>query len=43
MAFSAYTKLGAIEADRIAVAAFFDEPWSRVSPKLHEVDAGRGC
>ena len=34
--FSIY-KLGAIEADLAVVAAFFDELWSRVSPKLHEV------
>jgi tetratricopeptide (TPR) repeat protein len=27
-------KLGAIGADLAAVAAFFDEPWSRVSPNL---------
>jgi hypothetical protein len=29
-------KLGAIGADLAAVAAFFDEPWSRVSPNLIE-------
>jgi tetratricopeptide (TPR) repeat protein len=29
-------KLGAIGADLAAVAAFFDEPWSKVSPNLHE-------
>lgn len=29
-------KLGAIGADLAAVAAFFDEPWSRVSPNLRE-------
>lgn len=29
-------KLGAIGADLAAVAAFFEEPWSRVSPNLHE-------
>jgi hypothetical protein len=33
-------KLGAIGADLAAVAAFFDEPWSRVSPNLLEVDQG---
>jgi tetratricopeptide (TPR) repeat protein len=27
-------KLGAVGADLVAVAAFFDEPWSRVSPNL---------
>ena len=31
-------KLGAIGADLAAVAAFFDEPWSRVSPNLSEAD-----
>ncbi len=31
-------KLGAIGADLAAVAAFFDEPWSRVSPNLIEAD-----
>ena len=31
-------KLGAIGADLAAVAAFFDEPWSRVSPNLTEVE-----
>jgi hypothetical protein len=31
-------KLGAIGADLAAVAAFFDEPWSRVSPKLPAAD-----
>jgi tetratricopeptide (TPR) repeat protein len=31
-------KLGAIGADLAAVAAFFDEPWSRVSPSLREAD-----
>ena len=31
-------KLGAIGADLAAVAAFFDEPWSRVSPNLTEAD-----
>ncbi len=31
-------KLGAIGADLAAVAAFFDEPWSRVSPNLTEGD-----
>ena len=31
-------KLGAIAADLAAVAAFFDEPWSRVSPNLSEAD-----
>jgi tetratricopeptide (TPR) repeat protein len=29
-------KLGAIGADLAAVAAFFDEPWDRVSPNLHQ-------
>jgi tetratricopeptide (TPR) repeat protein len=29
-------KLGAIGADLAAVAAFFDEPWSHVSPNLRE-------
>ncbi|MFO0942773.1 MAG: hypothetical protein U0930_18700 [Pirellulales bacterium] len=29
-------KLGAIGADLAAVAAFFDEPWSQVSPNLSE-------
>jgi len=29
-------KLGAIGADLAAVAAFFEEPWSRVSPNLRE-------
>jgi hypothetical protein len=32
------TKLGAIGADLSAVAAFFDESWSRVSPNLREAD-----
>lgn len=31
-------KLGAIGADLAAVAAFFDEPWSRVSPNPTESD-----
>ena len=31
-------KLGAIGADLAAVAAFFDEPWSKVSPNLTEAD-----
>ena len=31
-------RLGAIGADLAAVAAFFDEPWSRVSPNLREAD-----
>jgi hypothetical protein len=31
-------KLGAIGADLAAVAAFFDEPWSRVAPNLYEND-----
>ncbi len=31
-------KLGAIGADLAAVAAFFDEPWSRVSPNLTDDD-----
>jgi hypothetical protein len=31
-------KLGAIGADLAAVAAFFDEPWRRVSPNLREPD-----
>ena len=31
-------KLGAFGADLAAVAAFFDEPWSRVSPNLSEAD-----
>ena len=32
--FYSTNKLGAIGADLAAVAAFFDEPWSRVSPNL---------
>ncbi len=31
-------KLGAIGADLAAMAAFFDDPWSRVSPNLRESD-----
>ncbi len=31
-------KLGAFGADLAVVAAFFDEPWSRVSPNLSESD-----
>ena len=31
-------KLGAIGADLSAVAAFFDQPWSRLSPNLSEAD-----
>jgi len=31
-------KLGAMGADLAAVAAFFDEPWRRVSPNLGEAD-----
>ncbi|MFD0725938.1 TIR domain-containing protein [Lysobacter brunescens] len=31
-------KLGAIGANLAAIAAFFDEPWSRVSPNLTEAD-----
>lgn len=31
-------KLGAVGADLAAVAAFFDEPWRRVSPNLGESD-----
>ena len=31
-------KLGAIGANLAAVAAFFDEPWSRVSPNLRDAD-----
>jgi tetratricopeptide (TPR) repeat protein len=31
-------QLGAIGTDLAAVAAFFDEPWSRVSPNLTEAD-----
>ncbi|MFM9962323.1 MAG: TIR domain-containing protein, partial [Planctomycetaceae bacterium] len=33
-------KLGAIGADLAAVAAFFDEPWTKVSPNLTEADQG---
>jgi hypothetical protein len=33
-------KLGAIGADLTSVAAFFDEPWSKVSPNLTEADQG---
>jgi len=33
-------KLGAIGADLGAVAAFFDQPWSQVSPRLAPVDQG---
>ncbi len=33
-------KLGAIGADLAAVAAFFDEPWGRVSPNLTAADQG---
>ena len=36
--FYSTSKLGAIGADLAAVAAFFDEPWSRVSPNLIEAD-----
>jgi hypothetical protein len=35
--FYSIRKLGAVGADLAAVAAFFDEPWSRVSPNLGEV------
>ncbi len=38
--FYSTNKLGAIGADLAAVAAFFDEPWSHVSPNL--IDADRG-
>jgi hypothetical protein len=38
--FYSTNKLGAIGADLAAVAAFFDEPWSRVSPNLREADQG---
>lgn len=31
-------KLGAIGSDLSAVAAFFDQPWSRLSPNLSEAD-----
>jgi hypothetical protein len=34
--FYSQKKLGAIGADLAAVAGFFDEPWSRVSPNLSE-------
>jgi hypothetical protein len=36
--FYSANKLGAIGADLAAVAAFFDEPWSRVSPNLSEAE-----
>ncbi len=36
--FYSWKKLGAIGADLAAVAAFFDEPWSQVSPNLTEAD-----
>ena len=36
--FFSSNKLGAIGADLAAVAAFFDEPWSLVSPNLSEAD-----
>jgi ATP/maltotriose-dependent transcriptional regulator MalT len=36
--FYSIRKLGAIGADLAAVAAFFDEPWSKVSPNLKEAD-----
>ena len=36
--FYSTNKLGAIGADLAAVAAFFDEPWSRVSRNLTEAD-----
>jgi tetratricopeptide (TPR) repeat protein len=36
--FYSIKKLGAIGADLAVVAAFFDEPWSRVSPNLREAD-----
>jgi tetratricopeptide (TPR) repeat protein len=36
--FYSKNKLGAIGADLAAVAAFFDEPWNRVSPNLRESD-----
>ncbi|HRJ10544.1 MAG TPA: ATP-binding protein, partial [Prosthecobacter sp.] len=36
--FYSRTKLGAIGADLGAVAAFFDPPWSRLSPNLSEAD-----
>jgi hypothetical protein len=35
-AFYSTNKLGAIGADFAALTAFFDEPWSRVSPNLRE-------
>ena len=35
--FYSTSQLGAIGADLAAVAAFFDEPWSRVSPNLSAV------
>lgn len=36
--FYSWRKLGAIGADLAAVAAFFDEPWSRVSPTITGAD-----
>ncbi len=36
--FYSLNRLGAIGADLAAVAAFFDEPWSRVSPTITEAD-----
>ncbi len=36
--FYSVTKLGAIGADLAVVAAFFDEPWRRVTPNLREAD-----
>ena len=38
--FYSWKKLGAIGADLAAVAAFFDEPWSKVSPNLTETAQG---
>ncbi len=38
--FYSTNQLGAYGADLAAVAAFFDEPWSRVSPNLSEADQG---
>jgi tetratricopeptide (TPR) repeat protein len=36
--FYSWKKLGAIGADLAAVAAFFDQPWSRLSPHLSAAD-----
>jgi TIR domain len=36
--FYSWKKLGTIGADLAAVAAFFEEPWSSVSPNLSEAD-----